>query len=207
MKVNEASMTGIIDKNRKFILPLVYDSIHVLGDEDELFAAKKSNKYALFNKNGKALTTHVYDDIDDSYADSLILIVSNEHKFGLLSIDGTSLTKLEFDKIDDSDMDIGILMVTKSNKVGVVNLHGQELIPINYDEVEVIKGEDGKRSKFALVKKNGKYGFFKSGVREIISTNFEEENLSFAFGFIYVSTDAFAPGYFVDLIGREYREK
>ena len=46
-----------------------------------------------------------------------------------------------------------------------------------------------------------------SGVREIISTNFEEENLSFAFGFIYVSTDAFAPGYFVDLIGREYREK
>jgi len=207
MKVNEASMTGIIDKYRKFILPLVYDSIHVLGDQDELFAAKKSNKYALFNKNGKALTTHVYDDIDDSYADSLILIVSNEHKFGLLSIDGTSLTKLEFDKIDDSDIDLGVLSVKKNNKFGVINLDGQELIPIKYDEIEVIEGEDGKQSNFAIVKLNGKYGIFKCEAREIIAPNFEEENLNLAIGFIYIKPNTLLPGYFVDLKGREYREK
>jgi hypothetical protein len=207
MKLNEEGKIGIIDKYKKFILPLVYESIQVLGDEDELFAAKKSSKYALFNKNGKALTTHVYNDIDDSDADLSILIVSNEHKYGLLSITGTLITKLEFDEIEDSDADLGIFMVTKNNKVGVVDLNGQELVPIKYDEVEVPEGEDGKYAPFVRIKLNGKYGIFECGAREIIAPNFEEENLSMLSGFIYINPDGLLPGYFLDLKGREYREK
>jgi hypothetical protein len=207
MKVNEAGKIGIIDKYRKFILPLGYDSIQVLGDEDELFSVKKLNKFALFNKNGTALTSDLYDKIDDSDADLSILIVSNEHKYGLLSLSGIPITKLEFDKIDDSDAFLGILIVTKNNKVGIVNLNGQELVPIKYDEIEVIAGEDDKRLNFAIVKLNGKYGIFECGAREIIAPNFEEEDLSMLPGFIYINSDSFLPGYFVDLKGREYREK
>lgn len=207
MKVNEAGKIGIIDKYRKFILPLANDSIQVLGMEDELFSVKKINKFALFNKNGTALTANLYDNIDDSDADLSILIVSNENKYGILTLSGTPITKLEFDKIDDSDADLGILIVTKNNKIGVINLNGQELVPFKYDEVEVQEGEDGKYTSFAIIKLNGKYGIFECGAKEIIPPNFKEEDLSMIFGFIFINSDDFLPGYFVDLKGREFREK
>lgn len=94
------STVGVIDKNNKVIIPLVYQEIPSYSEENGLFTVKNQNKLALINLKGQLLTKFEYDTIAIQSARIGTVLVSKNNKFSLLSMTGQPLIPNSYDKLE-----------------------------------------------------------------------------------------------------------
>ena len=91
---------GVIDKNNKVIIPLIYQEIPSYSEENGLFTVKNQNKLALINLKGQLLTKFEYDTMAIQSARIGTILVSKNNKFGLLSMTGQPLIPNSYDKLE-----------------------------------------------------------------------------------------------------------
>ena len=144
---------GVVNKNKKTIIPFVYEKIKHSGNGD--FCVKRHGKWGFADKNGRILIPVEYDDDfffrKTEYYNFEASKAKKNGKYGVVNRYGQEIIPLIYDKITN----IGKRYEVKKNgKFGVVDKNGNTIIPCEYDKVVGTLG--------GIVVKNNKYGIVDS---------------------------------------------
>jgi len=134
---------GVISKDGKVILPLIYSSIEhpqQYSNKLEIFAVKRNNIFQIFNSEFKPITDSNISEYswikfkqNNKTIDALILRNQKE-KNGIINItNGNDLIPFEYDELNPIDYETFI--VKKANSFGVINNENKTLIPIGNTEI------------------------------------------------------------------------
>lgn len=146
--VKENGKWGIIDKNKKILVPIEYSSFEPFTDY--LFLATKGDKKGLINKYGNIALPVKYDEITP-FADHLFMtkasgIVGIIDDMGNPVITGNYNSLQKLPNSNNLEVKVG-------NKCGIIDLRGNVIIDPVYDEI------DCSKANYMIIKKDGKLGF------------------------------------------------
>lgn len=125
---------GIIDKQGKPVVPLIYTDIRRFSD-DLLMIVGEDRKKGLVTVNGRILLSAVYDEISNGYdLFKKYYVLRKDKVYGLADSTGKLLLPMEYDGIRTNNSYM-LIEVTKNGKDGLVNTAGKWLIPPDYDRL------------------------------------------------------------------------
>lgn len=148
-RVRNNGLYGFVDKNGN----ILKDS----SDED-------NEDYGISNKpvvslGGKMLVKLVYDSGADFICG--LTPVSQDGKYGYINTNGDFVIPRKYDNAMGFHEQTSLACVAVDGKWGAIDIYGHVLVPIMFDKLEI--SNDG----YVLVVKNGKYGIYSSGGKEI----------------------------------------
>lgn len=157
-KVKLNQKYGILDKNYKPLLRIIYDNINYRDGVG--FFVKKAGKFGLINDNGIEILPILYDQIDENENNPspIIIAVKIQDKFGFVDRNGIKISELKYDFALSSSIRT---IALSENKYKFVYLNGEEQL-LTYDKIS--KYSDN----YFIVKLNGKFGVINALLEEII---------------------------------------
>lgn len=163
---------GLIDKNGKEIIPLIYDelirvsnSFSYVGKYDE---SGDSKKYAIINeRNGKVVVSLKYENLYSNFEPffpfhARLAKVKLKNKVGVVNEKGKVIIPLIYDSIES--LGTGYV-VFKDGKYGYMDEDFKIIVPIindykeNEESISNVCGIVQKESSLLLLCQNNKYGF------------------------------------------------
>jgi hypothetical protein len=163
---------GLIDLNKKEVLPCEYQSIS--NDfKNDLAIIQKNNLYGVINSSGKIIIPCLYHYLSIDYSNHIFVQIREENstfetqiKSGLLDITGKIAIPIIYDGLEA--IGYGLWKVKIKDKYGIVNDENDEITPIKYDEIYPI--ENG----FCIAKIDFGYGYINKSGKEITPFYFEK---------------------------------
>ncbi len=143
---------GVLDNFGKSLVPLIYDHIEIVQDDDYygrnmLFIATKDGNVEILNKSGQASSTSKYKSIkkvirsDDEYYRKIgaLKFIGANNKVGLLDLSGQEILPATYD--DVLSVNANIVVYKLANKVGCYNfLSKKEIVKPEFDQIIFNKG-------------------------------------------------------------------
>lgn len=130
---------GCIDKQGVERIPFVYDSLVLLGGEEEnIYCARRKDCRELVSSKGVLTDLTHFDEMGMCmYGDLLPVAACGKYGlkyWGCVDINGTMHIPIEYDSIECIDR--GLFKVEKNGKFGVLNDCATEVVPIQYDAIK-----------------------------------------------------------------------
>lgn len=133
---------GVINFDKKEILPKKYDNIVFLWDSSEYFIVGKDGKYGVVNNKDEVKISLKYNLENIDYKNFIALregeIDSVDKKLFLVNEKGELVDISTYDGFDSLD-NVEILKVRKdmenTSLYGVVNIEGKETVPVEYTHI------------------------------------------------------------------------
>lgn len=144
MRVINNGKTGIIDEERKVIIPIEYEDISDF--KNGVFLAKKSNKWGMININEQIVIPFEYSKIR-FFNEGLALVLLNG-KAAYINKKNEIIIEPQYKFNFLGDFNCGLASVRKNNKYGYINKKNEIIIPIIYDSALPFK------EKYTIVKKD-----------------------------------------------------
>jgi hypothetical protein len=169
-----------------------------------------SGKWGLMDKKMKLVTAFEYDSIGFySWKEPYITPVIKNGKWGCINQKGKTVVPFEYENISPF-YDNTITTFQSNGKWGVIDLNGKVLIPAMYNEIEVLN------NKYIMVSSGSKWALADATNKILTSFNYYplefngsdfEEDQTFIEVFDSPGNIFFDSGFYIDITGREYREK
>ena len=221
---------GFINKERKEIIAPIYDSIY-FGFRGEVCVVQKNKKWGLIDKTGKEVLPFKLNSA--VYFNEGIASFTQNKLWGFIDKTGKQIVAPKYQMA--YSFSEGLAAVQRSSKWGFIDKTGKEIIPVKYNSVGSfeknlavvsLNGKSGfidktgkvvislvyeEADKFseglAAVKQNGKYGYIDTSGQVVISFIYDSA-YKFNLGKAIVSVDDGTYSlFFIDRVGREFRQK
>jgi len=142
---------GIIDKQDKKVIPLIYYALFVIDEQRLICVIRLENRArGVIGKNNQEILPAKYDRIrrlSRRNPHNLLVVTKGDEK-ALFTTSGKQLTDFIYSEVGRSDNKL--IVAERGNNYGFLNPSGKEVIPFVYDEAEkFVKG-------LALVRKDGR---------------------------------------------------
>lgn len=174
IKVRKNGKYGIINIDKKEILPCEYDDIKTLKGLENSILVYKDGKVGLVDSKGNKI-------IDTNYTN--ILSVSEDYKLGYITIDTNGKygvvdcnnTKVLDNKYEDIKQlnGNGNYVVKENGKYKLIKKDGTTILENKFDNVENIKNDK------LIIKIGNKYGVINTSGETVLDTNYDEVKFSF----------------------------
>ena len=161
--IEKDGMYGLMDRQRKVILPAKYEWFHFDYDA-ELTSIKNDDGKGAINRQG-VVVEPIYDRI---YIRDNMIIAKLDDKYGIFDSKGKLLFPFEYDEYGYLKKGLGYLK--QDEKVGLINNKGKQLTPIIFDELSVIRGME---DSYIEAKVGDKYGFVDDQGKTVIEVKYE----------------------------------
>ena len=159
IRVKANDRTGLINSENKTVLPAVYQSITLWGND--LVCVKRYDNYALLNTRGDTLIPFGKYRFSAPITEGFI-VAEKDGLFGFVDSLGTQ--KIPFEYQNAYAFEKGMATVQKDSLWGVVNYNNEEVIPFEYAspvvfyrDLAVVEKVINDTSKFAYLKPDGTY--------------------------------------------------
>lgn len=168
---------GVINFDRKILVPDKYEDIVFLGKSSEYFFAQKDEKWGMVNDKGEVKIPFKYDM--ERMSDDVILInegdyFSEDSEIFLINGKGEIMNSSAYNHITHL-VEYDIIRVGKYIRggwlYGVVNEEGKEIVPVEYTDIR------GEKNGSIILEKGGLYGLAdRNGnlLADVIYTKIEE---------------------------------
>lgn len=141
---------GIINKEGKAVVPLIYTDIRHFSD-DLLMVVGENRKKGLATPNGRLLIPAEYDEISKGYDRFKKYFVLRKDKlYGLADSTGKLILPMEYDDIRTNNSYM-LIEVTKGGKDGLANTEGKWLIPPDYDRIRFNYGNYHSKNPWPIL--------------------------------------------------------
>ncbi|MCR8842250.1 WG repeat-containing protein [Paenibacillus sp. SC116] len=159
---NSKNKYGYVNKNRKIVIPAVYDNyghfdkngIAVVGMKNS--KGEHGYKYGLINKAGKYVLKPTYDVI--GFPSEGYYQVVNNKKHGFINAQGKVAIKLQYDQVKFFAQ--GLAPVMKNNKWGFIDKKGKLVIQYKFQNANLFDQNNQAtvilNNKYYLINKKGK---------------------------------------------------
>jgi TolA-binding protein len=125
---------GIVDKNKKFVVPNVYEN---LGAFSTAMAFSKGKKWGFVDLSNKIIIQPKYDFAESFGAGGGLVVLDG--KYGVIDISGNEVVSIQQDEV--ISYDIGRFVTRIGDKIGIYAADGKVIVPYIYDEVRQL-GDD-----------------------------------------------------------------
>lgn len=162
--IDKKSITGVINREGKFIIPMEFKEIYKFSDE--LFLVlDKNRKQGVYRINGDLILPAKYDRIEISSNKNIISAIK-EDTYYLVNQYGKLVNSKEYIKF----MKNGLMVAKKRDeKYGLLNSEGVVISSFIYDQIY-----RDRCDAFIIVKKNQEYGVLNEYGKEIIATEYDK---------------------------------
>lgn len=126
--------TGYIDTSGHEVIPVIYDGITRMRDE-QVFEVEKDNLHGIISYTGKTIVPVAYDRISKWTDSSNTWLVTKDDKMGLIDSTGKELLPPVYNSIE-SITSSRFAMIAQNQKWGLVNASGQLVIPVIYTTIQ-----------------------------------------------------------------------
>jgi len=194
---NEKGKWGVIDKQGKLIIPVLFEEVHHIGydlfcvakpapvEEREEKEEQEEQKliYALYDNTGNELAPFIHSSINDFYEGMAVVKAPEEggytEKAGYIDSTGNLAIPLVYDQAFEFEQ--GMAIVSKDRNYGVINKQNEAVIPFEYDYLSGYVAIN----RYAA-EKDGKLGFIDLRNKVVIPFNYSS-CLFFSEGLFVVS--------------------
>jgi len=157
---------GVVDKNNKVIVPLIYDDIRLFFDG--CGTALRNGKYGYLNiASNREIIPCKYDDLYALNGNHALIVVMEKGWYGLFDKAGRKILPCDYDRISCGFN--SILKVTRNNKISYLNRNGTVMIPTFYDA-----GSDFVAPGIAQAKFKDKWGWIDKTGKTIVPFVYDE---------------------------------
>lgn len=125
------SRYGIIDRNGKIVIPIIYEFIDVI--HSCFFAAKKDGKWGYINEKGDVIVDYIFEAPNQSVFPPNVCMAVLNGKAGLLDEKGQWILPASYDKVYQGGE--VLIALAKKGKVGFVDAKGNTVIDFQFLEV------------------------------------------------------------------------
>jgi hypothetical protein len=161
--VSVGAKCGLLDRQRKEVLPPEFNRIFVLADT--LFAVQTDSGFYLMNrKRRRLLDLSAYDDVQlhdpENRRLSNVLLIKKNFRWGAMRMDGTVLIPPQYHQIAPQTDCSSLFVVTKTfgGLKGIVDQHNKIILPFEYTDLIVMRDDC-----FARREKEGWYFMSRNG--------------------------------------------
>ena len=134
---NSDGKLGVIGTNKKILLPIQYNEIKNVY-ENNIYAVKEDSTLKLINTKTDTEVTLNYDDIseiNDGYA-----IVKKSDKYGLITVTGEEKISPQYDSL--SYIYQNYYIAKKENTYGIIDKDNSEKVEFKYNYISYVKDAD-----------------------------------------------------------------
>ncbi|WP_370477055.1 WG repeat-containing protein [Tamlana flava] len=129
---------GIIDKDRKVLLPVEYYDIRESATTGIFYYKKYSNSnWGILDKDGKNITQAIYEHVigslNEPNSKRAWIGVKLNGKYGFIDNKGKTRLPFIYDEVCIQGFIKGIILVKKGKKIGLINYLGEEITGFIYD--------------------------------------------------------------------------
>jgi hypothetical protein len=154
--VKENGLWGLMDYNKRLLVPCVYDKIHMVNDSHVI--AEKAGKWGVVNFQNMELIPFVHDMISERMRYGCYRtgkkLASGNYLWGLTDTTGQTILASEYDMIEQA-YHCDFFRIKKGGKAGLTDATGKVQIPLQFGEIYEAKHrlfqekttEDGKKRK------------------------------------------------------------
>lgn len=149
--VRENGRYGVVDRNEKTIIPMVYLEFSESNYSDGSYLARnKDGKYGFMLIDGRITLPFNYDNVKKGSYNNIISIQNG--KCGLVKVNNglpTEILTCEFDNITQTSK---TFIVEKGGKFGILNQFGKPVTDIEYTSLESLKDRDNDQALYHATK-------------------------------------------------------
>ena len=163
--VRKGEKFGAIDKNNQLKIPLQYEYISRLNEQQPLMYFKQGGKYGFFSETFTEITPAKYTRIyQPAQGRSFVRI---DDKWGLINEKGKEITEVKYDTLIATD-NSPVVVAVANQKIGLLSNSGAVIIPVKYDNLF------GFSEGLCAVLLNNKFGFVNEEGKEVIAPQFDD---------------------------------
>ena len=188
---------GVIDDDKKIIVPIQYKQILVSGEPGVFIIKNKLDNAGLFSAvSQKQIVEPIYFEIE-SFSEGLAVVKKRKPDFGFswgaVDINGQIVIPVQYDYL--GPLSEGLMNFKQDNKMGFLDRTNKIIIPAMYNNYSAFS------EGLAAVKTipDGKYGYIDKSNKLVIAAQYEDAN-SFYGGFTSVAKKN---GYTVNKVGEK----
>lgn len=144
---------GVIDKDNKVIIQLLYDDISY-DDDIEAFIVRRKNKFwGIISPTGKELVPFRWDYI--SWFTNGFALAKNSHNIVLIDKYGKTVYRIPSQYEDAEAISDQLIAVKRNGRWGVIDRKEQVIIDFLYDEIRagfphIIVSQDGEEGLYSI---------------------------------------------------------
>lgn len=162
-QVRYNGLYGIIDSTGKEILPIEYSELD--DRHEELYLAKKDDKYGFIKPSGEIVIPFMYDACYHFWDNSLAPVKLGK-KWGLINKENVFVVDTTYDDMFSFQKEI--LRVRLNGKTGFLNKQGDIFIDLKYDDADAYY-----KSEVLRVKLNDKYAILNYKGKELCDFKYD----------------------------------
>ncbi|MBS1760717.1 MAG: WG repeat-containing protein [Bacteroidetes bacterium] len=155
---NESYKKGIVDQNKKELLPMQYTFIDT-SFKNGLLQVKDKNFIGFLDYNLKLVIPARF--ITAHFTNKYILAKDEKGNWGVLDTIGRNVLPFEYSELSSPNSN-DKFVAAKNNKYGIVDASGKELLPFQFDKIS------GCQYGMCMISQNGKYGYLSYITNEVI---------------------------------------
>lgn len=138
--VQENGLWGLMDYNKRLILPCTYDKIHRVYEDQAI--AEKAGKWGVVSFQNKVLIPFVHDKISErlryGYYRAGKSMPKSKWLWGMVDTTGRTLLEAKYDAIDQLYY-CDFFKISQNGKKGLVDTAGNVIVPIQFGDIYELK--------------------------------------------------------------------
>ncbi len=145
--VKQQGFWGLMDYNKKLLVPCVYDKVYKI--EDRMVTVGKEGKKGIVDMEGRELAPCAYDEIYPRLKNGLIRVANKPAAttlMGLLDSTGRQILPLEYGYIDQFYR-FDLMKVSKGGKWGIADVNGTILVSPQFADISEWKHSEWVEKK------------------------------------------------------------
>lgn len=152
ISVSQNGKWGVINREGKEIIPLLYDAVQDYSFRKELCWVKKEGRYGAIDESGNLIIPIVYET-EFRFYNHQPAKVKKDGKWGFIDEDGKIVIPFKYSSTRGFGYDGYLAPVSLDSKYGFIDKKGNVIIPLQYEFTDEFS------SNLAGVVLNGKIGF------------------------------------------------